>query len=227
MSFLEELAIAKFPKLGCVYRLKLTGQPVIKYLKTGTRFDIPEAVFYDSSSPPQAILSRPITIWADGAGDLMHVLEAYGTEQYSQLYAVKVVPRFPGATTKVKFEMELSECRRLEDFRCASSDGSGQMQQTVSTVPTAISTAVRTVGSPSPTGMRSDPAPPPPSAVHTPPGAPAQPETAGMGSNEHFSAGFDSQPRRLDTGQAAPNVCSSCGKPTGGFSYCPHCGGKQ
>lgn len=135
---------------------------MIKYLKAGTRFDIPEAVFYDSSSPPQAIITRPVSIWADSAGDLIHVLEAYGTEQYSQLYAVRVVPRYPGAQKQIKFEMELSECRRLEDFRGASSSSSSPRQPTASTAATGITGSVPTADSPSPSGMHSDPPPDPP-----------------------------------------------------------------
>ena len=204
MSFLEELAIAKFPRMGQNYRLRLHGQPALKYLKSGTRIDIPEATFYDTSEPPRALVTRPISIWADAVGDLLAVIEAYGTEAYDRIYAVKVMPRYPGATRQFTFDIEPWESKRLQDFHGACSSSSALT--TASTAAT-VATAAQTVASPSPTGTHSEAEPPTasPGPISQAPPAPV-PSLQGQGANP---------------------LCASCGKPAAGLSFCPHCGVKQ
>jgi len=113
MTLLDDLAVAKFPKKGCTYRLRLTGQPTVSHTKAGSKVTIPNVIFYDDKLPPSVLASRPVTIWLEAIGDLEPVLEHYGTPDYDQLYVVKVVPRYPGAVAAIMLEVQVLESHNL------------------------------------------------------------------------------------------------------------------
>ena len=116
MTLLDDIAVAKFPKMGCTYRLRLDGQPAIKHMANGSKVTIPTVIFYDDQLPPRVLASRPISIWMEALGDLEQVLERYGQPEYGQLYCVKVLPRYPGAKSAITFEMQVLESHRLLEY---------------------------------------------------------------------------------------------------------------
>jgi len=91
-TFLRDLAIARFPKFGIVYRVGIESEPEIN-AKNQLRLTLG---FYSESNPPKHLQSRPITLPLWKAGELLDLLEQ-GNQHWDDLpvVAVELMPRRP------------------------------------------------------------------------------------------------------------------------------------
>ena len=74
-DFLRDLAIAKFPRFGIVYNVKVLDEPELLTNKWGKSNVKLKLAFYSLEAPPQHLQDRVVTLPLWKAGELLDLLE--------------------------------------------------------------------------------------------------------------------------------------------------------
>ena len=88
-DFLRDLAIAKFPRFGIVYNVKVLDEPELTTNKWGKSNVKLKLAFYSLEAPPQHLQDRVVTLPLWKAGELLDLLEQ-GNDHLEKLPVIAI-----------------------------------------------------------------------------------------------------------------------------------------
>ena len=88
-TFLRDLAIAKFPRFGIVYNVKVLDEPELLTNKWGKSNVKLKLAFYSLEAPPQHLQDRVVTLPLWKAGELLDLLEQ-GNDHLEKLPVIAI-----------------------------------------------------------------------------------------------------------------------------------------
>ena len=88
-NFLRDLAIAKFPRFGIVYNVKVLDEPELLTNKWGKSNVKLKLAFYSLEAPPQHLQDRVVTLPLWKAGELLDLLEQ-GNDHLEKLPVIAI-----------------------------------------------------------------------------------------------------------------------------------------